>query len=148
MGGANQRWLVAIGVFWVLYVVYALTTPTEVQGVDQGKAALIRIGIATCWLAIAAGLLRARLQEARPASFLAAFLILLPVIWFSWFAFEGDKWVLAFFGLSLSYATINGFLCLTIQTTWRAALAGLLVATFQVGVDVIVHFLAGTARIH
>ncbi len=59
MGDAKQRWLVGIGVFWVLYVVYALTTPTEVQGVDQGKAALIRIVIATGWLAVAAGLLHA-----------------------------------------------------------------------------------------
>ena len=64
MGGAKQRWLVAIGVFWVLYVVYALTTPTEVQSVDQGKAALIRIVIATGWLAVAAGLLCARSEEA------------------------------------------------------------------------------------
>ncbi len=148
MGGNNQSWLVAIGAFWVLYVVYALMTPTEIQGVDQGKAALIRIAIVTGWLAVAVGLLRARSEEARTASFLAAFLILLPVIWFSWFAFEGDKWALAFFGLGLSYATINGFLCLTIQSTWRAALAGLVVATVQVGVDVVVHFLAGTARIH
>lgn len=146
---AKGRWLLAIGVFWALYVIYAWTTPlSQISSNDQQKAALIRIGIASFWFLLAAVLLLRRSQEARLVSFLAAALILVPPLLFAWIAFEGSKWPWGFLGMAVSYTTINGLLCLTIQTAWRAGLVGLLIVTAQVVVDAVLHLFAGTLRFH
>lgn len=137
-----------MGAFWVFYLAYALTTSTKLYDLDQWQVALIRIAIASAWLLIAAVLLLWRSQEARLAGFLAAALILVPPLLFAWVAFEGSKWPGAFLGMAVGYATINGFICLTIQTAWRAALAGLLVVIAQLTVDALVHLFAGTLRLH
>ncbi len=142
---SRQRWLVVIGTFYVLYVVCVSTTAIDFHGVDPLKATIVRIAIATGWLGVAAALLLRRSQEARPASFVAAAAIIVPLLLFAWIAFEGSKWPLGFFALAVSYAAINGFLCLTIQTSWRAGLA---FAVVQVVVDVLAHFFAGTLGIH